>query len=540
MGDPVRQFDFLVLGSGVAGLWFALRAAEHGRVAVLTKAQPTESNSAYAQGGIAAVWDESDDFTHHVEDTLVAGAGLCRRDAVEVTVREGPDRVRELIELGARFTTREGEPGTYDLHREGGHSHRRILHAADFTGKEMVRALYAAAAVHPNVTLLDHHLAVELITEAWLARRVNAIPPSDDHVRGAYVLNEATGVVQAFSARVVVLATGGAGKVYKYTTNPGVATGDGMAMAWRAGARMANMEFVQFHPTALFHHAEHHFLISEALRGEGGKLVLPDGSRFMPRYDPSRAELAPRDIVARAIDAELKRLGLDCVYLDMTHLSRAELDHKFPTISAKLTSLGIDMATQPIPVVPAAHYMCGGVVSDLHGESSIRNLFAVGEVSCTGLHGANRLASNSLLEAMVFAHRAADEVLRRLPDLPAPSALPDWDPGKAVNSDELVVINQTWTEIRSFMWNYVGIVRTHRRMEMARRRIALLKDEIRDAYWDFRITRPLVELRNLLNVSDMIVKCALRRRESRGLHYVLDFPEPDDRFLEDTVIQRFL
>lgn len=537
MSDPV---DFLVLGSGVAGLWFALRMAPHGRVVVVTKADPTESNSAYAQGGIAAVWDQGDDFANHVEDTLIAGAGLCRRAAVEVTVREGPARVRELIAYGAQFTKRDDDPSAYDLHREGGHSHRRILHAADFTGKEMVRALYAAAAAHPNITLLDHHLAVELITEAWLARRVNAIPPSDDHVRGAYVLNERTGVVEPVAARVVVLATGGAGKVYQYTTNPEVATGDGMAMAWRAGARMANMEFVQFHPTALFHHAEHHFLVSEALRGEGGTLVLPDGSRFMPRYDPERAELAPRDIVARAIDAELKEKGLDCVFLDMTHLSRAELEHKFPTIFHTLASLGIDMSTRPIPVVPAAHYMCGGVVSDLHGESSIRNLFAVGEVSCTGLHGANRLASNSLLEAIVFAHRAADTVLGRLSSLPVPGPLPDWDPGKAVDSDELVVINQTWREIRSFMWNYVGIVRTHRRLDRARRRIALLKDEIRDAYWDFRITRPLVELRNLLNVSDMIVKCALRRRESRGLHYVRDFPETDDRFVEDTVIQRLL
>ncbi len=537
MTDPV---DFLVLGSGVAGLWFALEAAEHGRVVVVTKSDPTESNSAYAQGGIAAVWDPADDFAHHVEDTLVAGAGLCRRDAVEITVREGPARVRELIELGARFTLKHGDGDGYDLHREGGHSHRRILHAADFTGREMVRALHEAVRAHPNVTLLDHHLAIELITEAWLARRVNAIPPSDDSVRGAYVLDERKGVVEAVTAKVVVLATGGAGKVYKYTTNPEVATGDGMAMAWRAGARMANLEFVQFHPTALFHHAEHHFLVSEALRGEGGKLVLPDGSRFMPRYDPERAELAPRDIVARAIDAELKRLGLDCVYLDMTHLPKAELEHKFPTIWHKLASLGLDMSTQPIPVVPAAHYMCGGVVSDLHGESSIRNLFAVGEVSCTGLHGANRLASNSLLEAIVFAERAAAVAITRLPTLPSPGRLPDWDPGKAVDSDELVVINQTWREIRSFMWNYVGIVRTHRRLDRARRRVALLKDEIRETYWDSRVTRPLVELRNLLTVADLIVKCALRRRESRGLHFVRDFPETDSRFVEDTVIQRFL
>jgi L-aspartate oxidase len=536
VAEPV---DFLVVGSGVAGLWFALRAAAHGRVLVVTKSTPTESNSAYAQGGIAAVWDETDTAENHVEDTLVAGAGLCRREAVEITVREGPERVRELIELGARFTTKDDDPAAYDLHREGGHSHRRILHAADFTGREMVRALHEAAREHPNVEILDHHLAVDLVTEQWLSRRANAIPPADDRVLGAYLLDERTGEVRAQAAKVVVLATGGAGKVYKYTTNPEIATGDGMAMAWRAGARIANMEFVQFHPTALFHHAEHHFLISEALRGEGGKLILPDGTRFMPRYDP-REELAPRDIVARAIDAELKRRGIDCVYLDMTHLPKAELEHKFPTIFGTLAKLGIDMSTQPIPVVPAAHYMCGGVLSDLRGESSIRNLFAVGEVSCTGLHGANRLASNSLLEAIVFAHRAAETAVERVAALPVPVALPEWDPGTAVDNDEQVVINQTWKEIRSFMWNYVGIVRNYRRLERARRRIALLKDEIRESYWDFRVSRPLVELRNLLAVADMIVKCALKRQESRGLHYTLDFPETDARFQEDTVIQRYL
>ncbi len=536
MAEPV---EFLVVGSGVAGMWFALRAAAHGRVTVLTKASPQESNSTYAQGGIAAVWEDGDDFDQHVQDTLVAGAGLCRRDAVELTVREGPARVRQLIEFGANFTRKDEDPAAYDLHREGGHSRRRILHAADFTGREMVRALHEAAAQHPNITVLDHHVAVDLVTEAWLARRTGAIPPSDDVVKGAYVLDERTGEVEVYPAKVVVLATGGAGKVYKYTTNPEVATGDGMAMAWRAGARMANMEFVQFHPTALFHHTEHHFLISEALRGEGGKLLLPDGTRFMPRYDP-RVELAPRDVVTQAIDTELKRLGIDCVYLDMTHLPRAELEHKFPTIFQKLASLGMDMATQPIPVVPAAHYMCGGVVSDLWGESSIRNLFAVGEVSCTGLHGANRLASNSLLEAIVFADRAAECARTRLADIPLPPSLPDWDSGGAVDNDEQVVISQTWKEIRSFMWSYVGIVRTHRRLERARRRIALLKDEVNESYWDFRLTRPLVELRNLLNVADMIVKCALRRRESRGLHYITDFPEPDARFLHDTVIQRYL
>jgi L-aspartate oxidase len=534
-----QSTDFLVIGSGVAGMWFALQAAKLGRVTILNKAAAQESNSRYAQGGIAAVWSEEDDFDTHVQDTLIAGAGLCRREAVEVTVREGPTRVRELIEFGARFTTKHDDPTSYDLHREGGHTHRRILHAEDFTGQEMVRALHAACIEDPNIQILDHHLAIDLLTQRWYSRRQGEIPPEDDTILGAYVLDAATNEVETWAAKVVVLATGGAGKVYRYTTNPDIATGDGMAMAWRAGARIANMEFVQFHPTALFHPREHHFLVSEALRGEGGKLILPDGYRFMPDVDP-RAELAPRDIVARAIDAELKRRGLECVYLDMRHLSRAEAEEKFPNIDAKLMSLGIDMAKDPIPVVPAAHYMCGGVQADLQGESSIRNLFAVGEVSCTGLHGANRLASNSLLEAIVFAQRAAATCTERYPSLSAPPPLPEWDPGKAVNSDEQVVIQHTWNEIRTFMWDYVGIVRTHRRLKRAQSRIRLLKDEVNTYYWDFKITADLVELRNLLTVADLVVRCALRRRESRGLHTILDFPEPDPRFLFDTVVQRSL
>lgn len=529
--------DFLVIGSGVAGMWFALKAARHGTVTIVTKRDATESNSAYAQGGIAAVWHEDDAVENHIRDTLVAGAGLCRREAVEKTVREGPSRVRELIEFGARFTRREDEPGEYDLHREGGHSHRRILHAEDFTGREIVRALHEAVLAEPNITLLDHHLAINVVTEAWLARRTGAIPPETDRAVGAYVLDAQTGEVEVHEARVVVLATGGAGKVYLYTTNPPLASGDGHAMAWRAGAEMANMEFVQFHPTCLYHPREYSFLVSEALRGEGGKLVLPDGTRFMPDYD-ERAELAPRDIVARAIDAEIKRRGLECVHLDMRHLDRASIEHKFPNIHATLCSLGIDMAVDPIPVVPAAHYMCGGVRTDLNGESSIRNLFAVGEVACTGLHGANRLASNSLLEAVVFAESAAKEAVIRLDGIPAPAGLPKWDPGRAVDSDEQVVITQTWDEIRRLMWNYVGIVRTHRRLERAQRRIQLVKEEIQNYYWDFRVTSDLIELRNLVAVAEMIVLCALKRRESRGLHYNLDFPATDDRFLDDTVIRR--
>ena len=529
--------EILVIGSGVAGMWFSLQAAKYAKVTLITKAHPTESNSRYAQGGIAAVWADDDDHASHVKDTLVAGAGLCRREAVEQTVGMGPQRVRDLIDTGAQFTRDADHPDQYSLHREGGHSVRRILHAADLTGAELVRALNKACRAEPNIELLSHHIAVDLVTEKWLARRTGAIPPEVDRVLGAYVLNEHTGVVEVYQAGAVVLATGGAGKVYKFTTNPSVATGDGMAMAWRAGARCANMEFVQFHPTCLYHVKEHSFLISEALRGEGGKLVLPDGSRFMDVYD-KRAELAPRDIVARAIDAELKRRGLDCVFLDMSHLSAGECHARFPNINAKLQSLGIDMSVDPIPVVPAAHYFCGGVATDLHGESSIRNLFAVGEAACTGLHGANRLASNSLLEAVVFAHQAAARMSDRA--LTPSEPLPKWDAGSAIDSDELVVITQTWEEIRRFMWHYVGIVRTHRRLKRARRRVGLVNEEITTYYWDFRVTKDLIELRNLASVADMVVQSALLRRESRGLHYTLDFPEADPRFIRDTIIQRDL
>ncbi len=520
-------------------MWFALRAAEHAAVTIVTKTVRQESNTRYAQGGIATVWSEDDSFKNHVDDTLVAGAGLCRREAVEQTVREGPKRVRELIGFGAEFTRSQQDPAEYSLHREGGHSHRRILHAADLTGAEIVRALVDACDAHPNIQMLEHHTAVDLVTANWLARRTGAIPLSDDEVHGAYVLDEVQDTVRVFRAKAVVLATGGAGKIYTYTSNPMVATGDGMAMAWRAGARMANLEFVQFHPTGLYHHSAHSFLISEALRGEGGKLVHADGTRFMPDYD-ERGELAPRDIVARAIDNEIKTKGLDHVFLDMRHLSREDIERMFPNIHAKLLSLEIDMAVQPIPVVPAAHYFCGGVQTNLRGESNIKNLFAVGEVSCTGLHGANRLASNSLLEAAVFAQRAAETAIRRLPELTLQEQIPGWDAGSARSSDELVVIKQVWEEIRRFMWNYVGIVRTHRRLKRAKHRIELLRQEVRAYYWDFRLTKDLIELRNILIVSEMVVNCALRRRESRGLHYTLDFPESDDRFIQDTVIQRSL
>jgi L-aspartate oxidase len=528
--------DFLVIGSGVAGMWFALKASAHGRVTMVTKRETRLSNSAYAQGGIAAVWSNEDHLDNHIRDTLVAGAGLCHREAVELTVRTGPARVQDLIEVGVEFTRQE-DGAEYSLHREGGHSHRRILHADDLTGREIVRALAERCRESDQIDILEDHIAINVVTAQWLAKKRTEIPPEEDRAVGAYVLDIGRDCVEEIAAKVVVLATGGAGKVYVYTTNPPVASGDGHAMAWRAGAQMANMEFVQFHPTCLFHPKENSFLISEALRGEGGVLRLPDGTRFMPGYD-ERAELAPRDIVARAIDNEIKRLGLEHVELDMTHLGREEVARKFPNIDGKLLSLGIDMSIQPIPVVPAAHYICGGVLTDLNGESSIENLFAVGEVACTGLHGANRLASNSLLEALVFAEQAAALAVSRLSQVSQYAVIPPWDVGSSVDSDELVVITQTWDEIRRFMWNYVGIVRSHRRLKRAQRRLALVHEEIITYYWDFKITSDLIELRNLVNVAEMIVKCALKRRESRGLHYTIDFPESDDRFANDTVIQK--
>ena len=526
--------DVLVLGTGLAGLFYALRAARHGSVRLVSKTLRTESNTAYAQGGIAAVWDPDDSVQAHIDDTLVAGAGLCQADAVEQTVREGPERIRELIELGVQFSQREGH---YSLHREGGHSARRILHADDLTGAELVRALLTAIAEEPNIEIVEGVIAVDLITENTIGRRRGKPPTVPDRVLGAYLLDVSTGRVSVETARVVALCTGGAGKVYLYTSNPDIASGDGIAMAWRAGASIRNMEFVQFHPTVLYHPHAKSFLISEALRGEGGVLRLANGEAFMRRYDP-RAELAPRDIVARAIDAELKRRGDDCVYLDMTHLDRDTLAARFPNIYKRCAELGIDMAATPIPVVPAAHYFCGGVRTDLEGESSIQNLFALGECASTGLHGANRLASNSLLEAVVFADHASRLLAARLATSHPPADIPVWDHGRAIDSDEQVVITHTWDEIRSFMSNYVGIVRTTKRLLRARARVQLVKKEILDYYWDFRLTAPLVELRNLADVAQLVVESALQRKESRGLHTTLDHPEQDAHEATDTVLIR--
>jgi L-aspartate oxidase len=525
-----KRFDFLVLGGGVAGLSFAVEAARQGSVAVLTKRSRSEGNTVYAQGGVAAVLSERDSFALHEEDTLNAGAGLNHRDAVEVTVREGPDRLRELVALGAHFDTRPD--GRLDLTREGGHSARRIAHAGDITGREVERALLAACDDRPNIQFVSDSAAIDLILE-------RKSPHGQPRCLGAYVLLP-TGQIETFLAKVTVLATGGAGKVYLYTTNPDVATGDGVAMAYRAGARIANMEFYQFHPTCLFSPEAKNFLISEALRGEGGKLRLRNGAPFMERYD-SRAELAPRDIVARAIDSELKRSGDDFVLLDMTHLGRAFLLERFPNIYETCKDFGIDMAVQPIPVVPAAHYQCGGVVTDLDGQTSIPGLFAVGEVANTGLHGANRLASNSLLEGLVFGHRAAKAAARELPPRALADEVPPWDPGAAVDPNEAVLVTHNWDEVRRLMWNYVGIVRTDKRLMRARRRLDLLREEIRDYYWRFKVTRDVIELRNIADVAHLMVECASRRKESRGLHYNLDYPNRDDHnWNKDTVVQREL
>ncbi len=527
--SPDAHVDFLVLGGGVAGLTFALEAAGHGSVLVLTKRHRSEGSTQYAQGGVASVLAPDDDFDLHVQDTLVAGAGLCKREAVEVTVREGPDRIRWLLSLGVDLD-REA-PDRLHLTREGGHSRRRVAHAKDTTGREIERALLEACDAR-GIRIVEDQIAVDLVTSG----KVGIGGPN--RALGAYVQDRATGRIVAISARVTVLATGGAGKVYLYTTNPDVATGDGVAMAYRAGAAVANMEFFQFHPTCLYHPQAKNFLISEALRGEGGILRNAAGEAFMARYD-ARKELAPRDIVARSIDAEVKRRGDDCAFLDMTHLPKSFLIDHFPHIYATCKEFGIDMAVQPIPVVPAAHYQCGGVVTDLMGRTSIPALYAIGEVSCTGLHGANRLASNSLLEGLVFGRRAA---IRSADELGEASglapALPEWNPGDALAPDEGVVVAHNWDELRRIMWNYVGIVRTMKRLERARTRIKLLRDEIRDYYWQYRVTPDLVELRNLADVALLIVECARHRKESRGLHFLADHPTTDERMVRDSVLTR--
>jgi L-aspartate oxidase len=536
-----HNHDIVVLGSGIGGLTFALDAAETVRVALVTKRGLTESNTRWAQGGIAAVLDpEHDSFEQHIEDTLRAGAGLCRRDVVEMVVRSAPAAIERLLQRGVQFD--HDAEGHLHLTREGGHTARRIAHHADSTGEAIELALAERVRNHPNIVIYEQYIAVDLITRGRLARGTGRGVPGGkgDQILGVYVLDLAKRHVIPMACKALCLATGGAGKVYRYTTNPDVATGDGVAMAWRAGARISNMEFFQFHPTCLFHPEAKNFLISEALRGEGGILRNGRGEAFMARYHTLK-ELAPRDIVARAIDSELKQSGESCVYLDMTHLPAEFLLEHFPTIHARCMSLGIDMRSQPIPVVPAAHYLCGGVQVDLEGRASIAGLYAVGEASCTGLHGANRLASNSLLEAAVYGERAAKAAIEYVRDGEDVTALrvPDWDTGAAGDADEQVVVTQSWDEIRRLMWNYVGIVRTRRRLLRAQRRLQLIEQEVREDWWRFYLTADLVELRNITQVALLIVEAALARRESRGLHWVSDDPETDDvHWLRDSMSVR--
>ncbi|EEC8198254.1 TPA: L-aspartate oxidase [Escherichia coli] len=517
---PEHSCDVLIIGSGAAGLSLALRLADQHQVIVLSKGPVTEGSTFYAQGGIAAVFDETDSIDSHVEDTLIAGAGICDRHAVEFVASNARSCVQWLIDQGVLFDTHVQPNGeeSYHLTREGGHSHRRILHAADATGREVQSTLVSKAQNHPNIRVLERSNAVDLIVSDKIGL------PGTRRVVGAWVWNRNKETVETCHAKAVVLATGGASKVYQYTTNPDISSGDGIAMAWRAGCRVANLEFNQFHPTALYHPQARNFLLTEALRGEGAYLKRSDGTRFMPDFD-ERGELAPRDIVARAIDHEMKRLGADCMFLDISHKPADFIRQHFPMIYEKLLGLGIDLTQEPVPIVPAAHYTCGGVMVDDHGRTDVEGLYAIGEVSYTGLHGANRMASNSLLECLVYGWSAAEDITRRMPDAHGVSTLPPWDESRVENPDERVVIQHNWHELRLFMWDYVGIVRTTKRLERALRRITMLQQEIDEYYAHFRVSNNLLELRNLVQVAELIVRCAMMRKESRGLHFTLDYPE---------------
>ncbi|NOQ13376.1 MAG: L-aspartate oxidase [Methyloprofundus sp.] len=517
-----QNYDVLIIGSGGAGLSLALKLADQYQVAVLSKFALTEGSTFYAQGGISAVLDSQQaSIESHIKDTIISGAGLCDPDIVRLTVEYGKQSIDFLHQQGMEFTGRKNKQGETELHlnQEGGHSERRIVHHADATGKSLSLSLIDKATQHPNITLLEHHNAIDLITAHKLGFK-------QQRVLGVYVLDTLSNQVKTMSANTVAIATGGANKVYLYTTNPQISTGDGVALAWRAGCRIANMEFMQFHPTCLFHPDGHSFLISEAVRGEGGKLILPDGSPFMQHYD-SRAELAPRDIVARAIDHQIKKHGLDCVYLDISHKPADFIKSHFPSIYKQCLKLNIDITQEPIPVVPAAHYTCGGVMTDSYARTDIAGLYAIGEVAHTGLHGANRMASNSLLECLVFAERASEDILRQDHSHPIPT-IPDWDESQVIDSEEEIMIAHNWDELRRFMWDYVGIVRSTQRLLRAKHRLEILKNEISDYYQHYRINSDLLELRNLVIVADLIIRSALARKESRGLHYTQDYPELDE------------
>ena len=525
----IKNIDVLIIGSGAAGLTTALSLSKNLKVMVVSKRAMAEGNTYYAQGGISAVLDQQDSLESHIEDTLKAGAGLCEQTAVQQVINSGPESIEWLINLGMEFTRNSDQNKTdYHLTKEGGHSHRRVIHTADATGKALEFTLLDNVKARDNIEILEHHIAIDLITS-------NKLGESQKRCLGAYFLDLKSEHVVGVQAKAVVMATGGAGKVYLYTSNPDVATGDGIAMAWRAGCRVANMEFIQFHPTCLYHPKAKSFLITEAVRGEGGILRLPDGSRFMPNFDP-QAELAPRDIVARAIDHEMKRLGSQCVYLDISHRSTEFIQEHFPTIYAKCLEFGIDITKEPIPVVPAAHYTCGGIMADQYAQTDIKDLYAVGEVAYSGLHGANRMASNSLLECLAYAKIATTQINKNIKNYADAPNIPKWDESRVTNSDEEVVVSHNWDELRRFMWDYVGIVRTTKRLQRAKRRVNLLKHEIREYYQNFRVTNDLLELRNIVDVADLIIQAALQRKESRGLHFTLDFPCRDKYQKHPTIL----
>ncbi len=538
-------YDFLVIGSGIAGLSFALKVAKAGSVAIITKEKVTDSSTSQAQGGIASVFDELDSFDLHIKDTLASGDGLCHPDVVETVVKNGPDRIHELIDLGVKFNLRKSSKGPektnqLDLGREGGHSKNRIVHAEDMTGREIERVLVSHIDQNDNIALFENHIAIDLITVSTSMKRGLITTTHEDYCCGAYVLDKQANRVITFCAKNTLIATGGAGKVYLYTSNPDVATGDGIAMGYRACATLINLEFVQFHPTCLYHPDAKNFLISEAVRGEGGVLIDEHGNPFMQKYDPMK-DLACRDVVARAIDTELKKSGDDAVFLDISQKNAQFIRQRFPNIYQKCLGFGYDMTKDPIPVVPAAHYMCGGVATDLYARTDIQNLYAVGEAACTGLHGANRLASNSLIEAVVYARNAAQAAIESLQkgaykSLPE---VPDWDDTGTTDSDEVIMVSHNWDEIRRLMWNYVGIVRSNKRLARAQRRIDIIQNEIQEYYWNFKVETGLIELRNIATVAELIIKCASYRKESRGLHYNIEYPNRNDiKWQKDSRVKR--